>query len=738
MSQPNKPTVANADNVSAQSVSATFGTGTSVSATCATQPAWFALAHDLITRLRLHHGGQSSRIKAAYKKGTFDDDIAEDPGLADTFALFCGDDPDSETDIFEPAPAAPIPSRQLLTAMRLAAGFGSEEALAAALDRRAVTLLMDVDIADLELVTDVLKFCFPRNALIRHRPDTTDGVVSKSQTERLWRMLEDSMDGDTPILVILPTGLALPSHLRHAGLPTHRLPAITADILIAHLRAGELGDTLMDEAVFRAALPADVLLAGLGTIQACTALRAPDLDGVIQRLAAMTRPDETQGPTLEDMSSDSPAVVAARRLIADLALWKQGKVAWSDLSRSILFYGPPGTGKTFLARAMGNSAGLACVTSSFAEWQSAGHLGDMLREMRKTFAAARRQTPCILFIDEIDAVGSRNSSDTHGTNYRTQVINGFLGEMNAIALEEGVIVVGACNHIDRIDAAVLRAGRFDIKVEVPMPDAQQIFSLMRQHLAEEIPNADLLNLARAAVGHSPAAIDAAIRAARSDARHTSTTITAASLRAHLSLSIDTGPRILWRVALHEAGHATIAAALHLGRITRLVLTPQGGETHRQRAGTESLLSDIEDDICYDLAGRAAERLILGTISAGAGGPAQSDLASATDKALKIEIAYGLGPDGPVWVEAPTVIMLQNTNLRDRVRKRLDKAEARAVQVLSEHRAMLEALAKALMAERSLNEEQIAEIVAGVRESTATSQDAAHSTAENDTTSECPR
>ncbi|MBQ2260193.1 MAG: AAA family ATPase, partial [Loktanella sp.] len=590
MTQPNKPTVANADNVSAQSVSATsvmdtsvsgtFGTGASASATSATQPAWFALAHDLITRLRLHHGGQSSRIKAAYKKGTFDDDIAEDPSLADTFALFCGDDPDSETDIFEPAPAAPIPSRQLLTALRLAASFGTEASLAAALDRRAVTLLMDVDIADLELVTDVLKCCFPRNALIRHRPDTTDGVVSKSQTERLWRALEESMDGDTPILVILPTGLALPSHLRHAGLPTHRLPAITADILIAHLRAGELGDTLMAEATFRAALPTDTLLAGLGTTQACTALRAPELHGVIQRLIAMTRADETQGPTLEDMSSDSPAVIAARRLIADLALWKKGKVAWSDLSRSILFYGPPGTGKTFLARAMGNSAGLACVTGSFAEWQAAGHLGDMLREMRKTFAEARRQAPAILFIDEIDAVGSRESDDRHGNSYRTQVINGFLGEMNAITLEEGVIVVGACNHIDKIDPAVLRAGRFDIKVEVPMPDTQQIFSLMRQHLAEEIPNADLAALSRAAVGYSPAAIDAAIRAARSDARHTGTKITAASLRAHLSLSTDTDPRILWRVALHEAGHATIAAALHLGQITRLAITPQGGETHR--------------------------------------------------------------------------------------------------------------------------------------------------------------
>ncbi|WP_322890677.1 MULTISPECIES: AAA family ATPase [unclassified Yoonia] len=705
MTQPNKHTVVNADIVSA-----TSNSNTSVSSTSAAPPTWLPLAHDLITRLRLHHAGQSSKIKAAYKKGAFDADIAEDPSLADTFALFHGDYADTETDIFE---AAPVPSRQLLTAIRLAATFGTEATLAAAQDWRSVAMLMDVDSGDMDLVTDVLKFCFPRQSWSLQSPNTTEGVVTKYHAQKFWNAVDETMDGYAPVLVIVPAGLAMPQHLRHAGLPVYRLPAITADLIIAHLRAGALGDALGDEAAFRAALPEGGLLAGLGTAQACAALRAPDLDGVVQRLAAMTKADETQGPTLDDMTADSPAVLAARRLIADLSLWKQGKVAWSDLSRSILFYGPPGTGKTYLARAMGNSAGIACVTGSFAEWQAAGHLGDMLREMRTTFAEARRLAPAILFIDEIDAVGSRESGDRHNSSYRTQVINGFLGEMNAIALEEGVVVVGACNHIDRIDPAVMRAGRFDIKAAVPMPDARQILGLMRRLLEDEIPEAELASLSRAAVGHSPAAIDAAIRAARSDARHTGAPITTASIRVHLSLSTDTDPRILWRVALHEAGHATVAAALNLGQITRLAITPYGGETHRQRANNECLLSDLEDDICYDLAGRAAERLALGAISAGAGGPAHSDLAGATDKALKIETAYGLGPDGPVWVDAPAVIVLQNTNLRGRVRKRLDQAESRAVQILSKHRSTLEALATALMAERSLNAEQIAEIVEGI-------------------------
>src|SRR3989338_6721240 len=96
-------------------------------------------------------------------------------------------------------------------------------------------------------------------------------------------------------------------------------------------------------------------------------------------------------------------VLGAGRVVGDFGAWHRGEIGWSDFSHSILLYGPPGTGKTWLARAMGNSAGIACVTGSFAELQAAGHLGDMLREMRRTFAIALREAPAILFIDEIDA-----------------------------------------------------------------------------------------------------------------------------------------------------------------------------------------------------------------------------------------------------------------------------------------------------------------------------------------------
>ena len=200
----------------------------------------------------------------------------------------------------------------------------------------------------------------------------------------------------------------------------------------------------------------------------------------------MTEQYAENGPRLEDMDGDTAALRAAKRLVSDLLLWKRGEIRWSDLSRSLLLYGPPGTGKTWLARAMGNSAGLNVVTGTFGQWQAAGHLGDMLREMRRTFAEARRLAPSFLIIDEIDAVGSRTDEDRHSSNYRANVINAFLAEMDGIAREEGVIVVATCNHSDRIDAAVVRAGRMDLKIELALPDAAAILALLRQHLREDI------------------------------------------------------------------------------------------------------------------------------------------------------------------------------------------------------------------------------------------------------------
>ena len=209
------------------------------------------------------------------------------------------------------------------------------------------------------------------------------------------------------------------------------------------------------------------------------------------------------------------------------------------------------------------------------------------------------------------------------------------------------------------------------------------------------------------VGVGRAALSARIRAARSDARHTRKRLSVAMIRDHLDIGIDAGTtRHLWRVAVHEAGHAVAGTALRLGTFTRMMISDQGGEITRRPGAMEGLLSELEAGIAYDLAGRAAERLVLGTISAGAGGFERCDLARATRSALDIEAIHGLGCEGPVWRGEGKALLLRDPAIRARVRQRIERAERRADEILARHREPLEALALDLLHRRSMGAAEI--------------------------------
>jgi ATP-dependent Zn protease len=363
---------------------------------------------------------------------------------------------------------------------------------------------------------------------------------------------------------------------------------------------------------------------------------------------------------------------------------------------------------------MGNSAGVRFIAASFAAWQAAGHLGDMLKAMRRSFAEARKQVPAILFIDEIDAVGSREEGDRHGSSYRMQVINGFLEEMDSISREEGVIVVGACNHPDRIDPAVLRAGRFDLKIEVPMPDTAAIHGILRGHLGESFGEEKLRDLARIATGSSAAEVDAAVRKARALARAAKRELRLEDLRAQFVAGDVVGAAWIRRAAIHECGHAIVAAALGCGEVMRVGLSDSGGTTTRRLVRQQNLLADFEDELASGLAGRAAERMVFGDVCGGAGGPEDSDLARATKLAVSIDTLFGLGVYGPLWIETPPEVVLRDPEARARIRIRLEAAEDRAGAILAIHRQHLEAMAGGLARERLLAGEALAAWLAPVR------------------------
>ncbi|PTE19969.1 AAA family ATPase [Cereibacter changlensis JA139] len=627
--------------------------------------------------------------------------------------LDAGGDPYATSETGAVRPASPLPASRLLLALRLAATFGSTEGRDHALRHGGVTVIRRVPAADLSSVQEVLANLLPegwrvvvpeRNhhnrecSLLLATPSLFTGELKGVDLFRFHRLITDCFEGNLPMVILLPDTVDLPTDFPRHGYTDLTLAPISADILLAQLAASHSATGRVNEAAIRQALPEDSVLATLPRLTVLLALRAPTAPAAARQLARSCDPHRSSGsqePRLEDMAGDGPALVAARQLVGDLKLWQKGEIGWSDLSRSLLLYGPPGTGKSWLAQAMGNSAGISVVTASFATWQASGHLGDMLREMHRSFAEARSRVPALLLIDEIDSVGSRTSGDLHNSSYRMQVINAFLAAMDGISREEGVIVVGTCNHPELMDPAILRPGRFDLKIEMPLPDVAALIGVMRRNLP--FPEADLQDLAQRAAGLSSADVDAAIRDARARARWQGRDLSADDLRR--VFGNGRSPDLDFRVAVHECGHAILCEALQLGQVRRILLTRGGGETHIETAPQAGLLPELEATLARIMAGRAAERVIFGSMSAGAGGSDSSDLAQATRLALSIDNSLGLGSAGPVWLGNAESMLLHDTALRARVRRLIEAAEERAVSVLSAHQPLLEAMARELASVR---------------------------------------
>ncbi|WP_330447705.1 AAA family ATPase (plasmid) [Paracoccus marcusii] len=263
-----------------------------------------------------------------------------------------------------------------------------------------------------------------------------------------------------------------------------------------------------------------------------------------------------------------------------MAGWRAGQVAWSEMTRSLLIHGAPGTGKTWLARAIAGSAGLPLIAASLGDWQAAGHLGDLLREMRATFARARATAPCVLFLDELDAAGSRGSDDRHASTYRAQVIAGLLEQLDGVLGLEGVLVLAATNDPGAIDPALRRPGRLDRTLALPLPGRAGLHAILTRQLGCALPSGALDDLSRRAIGHSPAEIDAALREALSLARAAVRGITAADIAGALGLGPE-APGLMRRMAVHEASHAVAfhrlrQAGVLAGRITAVRIGATGG------------------------------------------------------------------------------------------------------------------------------------------------------------------
>lgn len=425
--------------------------------------------------------------------------------------------------------------------------------------------------------------------------------------------------------------------------------------------------------------------------------------GVAQRAANPT------GPTLSELTGYGAAKDWGLALAQDLQAYRRGELVWAELSTAALLHGAPGTGKTLFASALARSCGIPIISTSLGQLFAStdGFLNSMTKALDEIFRSARDQGPSILFIDEIDAIPDRAALDSRRRDYWTTLVTHLLKLLDEA--RDGVIVVAATNMIDRLDAALTRAGRLELHFEIKPPSTPELVGVFRHHLAGRLPEPELVALAELAQGSTGADVAFRSKVAISDARRAERPLTFDDVAAQF-LKDDVQGEDLRRIAIHEAGHAV--AALALGRqvdhASTVAIGTRGGGVQTDGVGAIGTRQRLEDHVVIMLAGRAAEILMLGEGSSGC----RVDLALATAYACAIHGSFGLG--ATLLHRAPAndpARCLTDPRFRDLIEAELRILDQRCARLLSAHLPRLEAIASALERKRALTGDELRQLFA---------------------------
>lgn len=394
------------------------------------------------------------------------------------------------------------------------------------------------------------------------------------------------------------------------------------------------------------------------------------------------------------------------------------------IPRGVLLYGPPGTGKTLLAKALAGEAGVPFFALSGSDFVEK-YVGVGAMRVRELFRKARKAGKCVIFIDEIDAMGKRRTDNS--SDERDQTLNALLSEMSGFHSGEGVIVLAATNRMEMLDPALLRPGRFDRQIEVGLPGRKERLSILELHSRNKPMGDDvnLENIAAETVYFSGASLEnllneAAILAASGDeTKITMQHIQKALVRTVVGADRESAANRRERniIAIHEAGHAVAARILTPGhRLTRVSILPAG----RGAAGYNLVVppervmlgrEELENQVCVLLAGRAAEEIIFGSESVTAG--ASNDLERATETVAAMVMELGMGGEPAVSLKALARTCGTASGSGEKIRGMLAELYVRTHKLLSENVDMLAALAEELLEQEALTGEQLEEIFGGL-------------------------
>ena len=447
----------------------------------------------------------------------------------------------------------------------------------------------------------------------------------------------------------------------------------------------------------------------------------------------------TQGIRFSDVAGEDEAKESLAEIVDYLHNSKKYTEAGASMPKGILLVGPPGTGKTMLAKAVAGEANVPFFSISGSEFVEM-FVGMGASKVRDLFSQAKEKAPCIVFIDEIDAIGQkRNSGSGYGGNdEREQTLNQLLTEMDGFEGNTGVIILAATNRPESLDPALTRPGRFDRRVPVELPDLQGREAILKVH-AKKIktePNADFHTIARMAAGASGAELanivnEAALRAVRSgrtivsqaDLEESIEVVIAGYQKKNAVLS-DQEKRV---VAYHEIGHALVAA-MQTGSapVQKITIIPRTsgalGYTMQVETGDKYLMSreELENKIATFTGGRAAEEVAFGSVTTGA----SNDIEQATKLARAMITRYGMSDDFDMvaletvqnqYLGGDASLACSPETQKEIDRKVIDLVKAqheKARNILKDNRAKLDALAGFLYEKETITGEEFMEILSG--------------------------
>ena len=457
----------------------------------------------------------------------------------------------------------------------------------------------------------------------------------------------------------------------------------------------------------------------------------------IGRSKAKLYSTERPSTTFDDVAGYDGVKLEISEVVDFLKTPARFKEIGARIPKGILLVGPPGTGKTLLARAVAGEAGVPFMSVSGSDFMEM-FVGVGASRVRDLFATARKQSPAIVFIDEIDSIGRKRGAGLGGGHdEREQTLNQMLSEMDGFDPTEGIVVMAATNRPDILDAAILRPGRFDRQIVVPLPDLNERLPILQVHCKDKRvdPTVDLGAVARGTPGMSGADLANLVNEAALHAvRRGSTVIQNQDFEASRDRvlmgqrrdSTVLTPAEKERVAFHEGGHAVLAYVQpDADPVHKVTILPTGmalGVTMQLPIEERHIhpRQEIEASLTVFMGGRCAELLIYGDLSTGA----SNDLVRATEVARMMVREWGMSDKiGPMaWGSQGQVFLgedLMHTRdysehtsqvVDDEVELILRAQEQRALELLTRHRGGLDAVARALLDEETIDGETVGRLV----------------------------